>query len=65
MAGRSNSIRVIGGEFRGRRLSFADVPGLRPTADRLRETLFNWLQGRVEAAAGEQVQAGSGLHPPL
>ena len=60
MAGHSNSIRIIGGEFRGRRLSFADAPGLRPTADRLRETLFNWLQGRVEAAACLDLFAGSG-----
>ncbi|WP_457673843.1 16S rRNA (guanine(966)-N(2))-methyltransferase RsmD [Thiolapillus sp.] len=60
MAKRSNSIRLIGGEFRGRRLSFADLPGLRPTADRLRETLFNWLQGQVEGAACLDLFAGSG-----
>lgn len=60
MGGRSNSIRIIGGEFRGRRLSFASVPGLRPTADRLRETLFNWLQGQVEGAACLDLFAGSG-----
>ena len=60
MAGRSNSIRIIGGEFRGRRLSFADLPGLRPTADRLRETLFNWLQGKVEAAVCLDLFSGSG-----
>jgi 16S rRNA (guanine966-N2)-methyltransferase len=60
LAGRSNSIRIIGGEFRGRRLSFADVPDLRPTADRLRETLFNWLQGEVEGAACLDLFSGSG-----
>ncbi|BAO44955.1 16S rRNA (guanine(966)-N(2))-methyltransferase RsmD [Thiolapillus brandeum] len=60
MGGRSNSIRIIGGEFRGRRLSFANLPGLRPTADRLRETLFNWLQGQVEGAACLDLFAGSG-----
>jgi 16S rRNA (guanine966-N2)-methyltransferase len=57
---RSNSIRIIGGEFRGRRLGFPDIPGLRPTADRLRETLFNWLQGRTEAASCLDLFAGSG-----
>ena len=57
---RSNSIRIIGGEFRGRRLGFPDAPGLRPTADRLRETLFNWLQGKVEAADCLDPFAGSG-----
>jgi len=57
---RSNSIRIIGGAFRGRRLGFPDVPGLRPTADRLRETLFNWLQGQTEGADCLDLFAGSG-----
>jgi len=57
---RSNSIRIIGGEFRGRRLGFPDVSGLRPTADRLRETLFNWLQGETEGASCLDLFAGSG-----
>jgi len=57
---RSNSIRIIGGEFRGRRLGFPDVPDLRPTADRLRETLFNWLQGQAEGASCLDLFAGSG-----
>lgn len=57
---RSNSIRIIGGEFRRRRLRFPDVPGLRPTADRLRETLFNWLQTEVEGANCLDLFAGSG-----
>ena len=57
---RSNSIRIIGGSFRGRRLGFPDVPGLRPTADRLRETLFNWLQGQIEGASCLDLFAGSG-----
>jgi len=44
-AGRGRGgIRIIGGEWRGRRLAVADRPGLRPTADRVRETLFNWLR---------------------
>lgn len=39
----ANAIRIIGGRWRGRRLRFPDVPALRPTPDRVRETLFNWL----------------------
>jgi len=55
-----NRFRVIGGEWRGRRLAFPNVPGLRPTADSVRETLFNWLQGRVEGARCLDLFAGSG-----
>ena len=40
-SGKSNSVRIIGGDWRGRRLPVADVPGLRPSGDRARETLFN------------------------
>ena len=36
-------MRIIGGRMRGRRLTVPEVPGLRPTPDRVRETLFNWL----------------------
>ncbi|MET0044641.1 MAG: 16S rRNA (guanine(966)-N(2))-methyltransferase RsmD [Candidatus Thiodiazotropha sp. 6PLUC3] len=43
----ASQVRIIGGEHRGRRLPFADLPGLRPTGDRVRETLFNWLQPRI------------------
>jgi 16S rRNA (guanine966-N2)-methyltransferase len=39
----ANAIRIIGGQWRGRRLRFPAVPALRPTPDRVRETLFNWL----------------------
>ena len=39
----SNRVRIGGGEWRSRLLSFPDVPGLRPTPDRVRQTLFNWL----------------------
>lgn len=38
-----NQLRIIGGKWRGRKLSFPDIAGLRPTGDRIRETLFNWL----------------------
>ena len=58
--GRSNTVRIIGGEHRGRKLSFPDVKGLRPTADRVRETLFNWLQAEVPGAACLDLFAGSG-----
>ena len=40
---KTNQIRIIGGEWRSRRISFPDSAGLRPSADRVRETLFNWL----------------------
>ena len=40
-----NEVRIIGGAWRGRKIRFpADVPGLRPTPDRVRETVFNWLR---------------------
>ncbi|WJW75749.1 16S rRNA (guanine(966)-N(2))-methyltransferase RsmD [Thiohalobacter sp. IOR34] len=55
-----NQLRIIGGEWRGRRLPFADVPGLRPTPDRVRETLFNWLTPRIHGAACLDLFAGSG-----
>lgn len=44
---RSQDFRIIGGEWRGRRLNFADIAGLRPTTDRIRETVFNWLQPHI------------------
>lgn len=59
-AGRENRVRIIGGEHRGRKLSFPDVPGLRPTGDRIRETLFNWLQPRLPGASCLDLFAGSG-----
>ncbi len=58
--GSSNRLRIIGGRWRGRRLSFPDAPGLRPTADRVRETLFNWLQTRLPGARVLDAYAGSG-----
>jgi 16S rRNA (guanine966-N2)-methyltransferase len=59
-SGGSNSVRIIAGHWRGRRLSFPSVSGLRPTPDRVRETLFNWLQGLVEAEDCVDLFAGSG-----
>jgi len=58
-AGR-NSVRIIGGSWRGRRVHFPDSPGLRPTPDRVRETLFNWLQHSIAGARCLDLYAGSG-----
>ena len=41
--GAANRVRIIGGQYRRRLLDFPDGAGLRPTPDRVRETLFNWL----------------------
>ena len=54
------SVRIVGGSWRGRRLPFPVVEGLRPTPDRLRETLFNWLQGKLAGATVLDLFAGSG-----
>jgi 16S rRNA (guanine966-N2)-methyltransferase len=53
-------IRIIAGEYRGRRLSVPDRPGLRPTPDRVRETLFNWLGQSLEGLSCLDLFAGSG-----
>jgi 16S rRNA (guanine966-N2)-methyltransferase len=53
-------IRVIGGAMRGRRWRFPDVPDIRPTPDRVRETLFNWLGTHVVGARCLDLFAGSG-----
>jgi len=55
-----NQVRIIGGEHRGRKLSFPDLPGLRPSGDRIRETLFNWLQPVIVNARCLDLFAGSG-----
>lgn len=53
-------LRIIGGQWRGRVLTFPDVDGLRPTGDRIRETLFNWLMGYTAEARCLDLFAGSG-----
>lgn len=58
--GGPNRLRIIGGQWRGRKLSFPEVPGLRPTPDRVRETVFNWLQPIVPGARCLDLYAGSG-----
>jgi 16S rRNA (guanine966-N2)-methyltransferase len=56
----SNQLRIIGGQWRGRKLSFPTAEGLRPTADRVRETLFNWLSPSISGANCLDLFAGSG-----
>lgn len=53
-------LRLIGGQWRGRKLQFPLCDGLRPTGDRIRETLFNWLGAYVPDAVGADLFAGSG-----
>ena len=53
-------IRIIGGRWRGTRLDVAQSPGLRPTSDRVRETLFNWLSPMLHGARVLDLFAGSG-----
>ncbi|MGY3229665.1 16S rRNA (guanine966-N2)-methyltransferase [Luteibacter sp. HA06] len=56
----SGRVRIIGGTLRNSRLDVPDLPGLRPTADRVRETLFNWLQPVVGGARCLDLYAGTG-----
>ena len=56
----SGELRIIGGQLRGRKLAIADVPGLRPTTDRVRETVFNWLQFELVDTRCLDLFAGSG-----
>ena len=56
----SNSIRIISGQWRGRRLPVLDSAGLRPSTDRVRETLFNWLMYDVSNANCLDLFAGTG-----
>jgi 16S rRNA (guanine966-N2)-methyltransferase len=53
-------IRIIGGDFRGRKLPVRSAEGLRPTSDRMRETLFNWLQFDIAGMTCLDVFAGTG-----
>jgi len=56
----SNKLRIIGGEWRSRILTFSEQEGLRPTPDRVRETLFNWLGQYLHGKACLDLFAGSG-----
>lgn len=53
-------IRIIGGTYRGKKLHFPEVEGLRPTPDRIRETVFNWLMHDIRDARCLDAFAGSG-----
>ena len=55
-----NQLRIIGGDWKRRQLPFASIEGLRPTPDRVRETLFNWLMWEVQNAQVLDMCAGSG-----
>ena len=56
----ANHVRIIGGKYRSRILRFPDRPELRPTPDRVRETLFNWLGQDLSGKACLDLFAGSG-----
>lgn len=56
----SNQLRIIGGTWRSRRIAFPNVAGLRPSPDRVRETLFNWLAPIIEGSCCLDLYAGSG-----
>lgn len=56
----SNKLRIIGGNWRSRQITFDDAPGLRPTPARVRETLFNWLQMDIVKSRCLDLYAGSG-----
>jgi 16S rRNA (guanine966-N2)-methyltransferase len=58
--GRTGQLRIIGGRLRGRRLPVPDEPGLRPTTDRVRETLFNWLAADIPGSRCLDCFAGTG-----
>ncbi|HUV98554.1 MAG TPA: 16S rRNA (guanine(966)-N(2))-methyltransferase RsmD [Gallionella sp.] len=55
-----NKVRIIGGELRSRVISFPDTDGLRPTPDRVRETLFNWLGQTLYGRSCLDLFSGSG-----
>ncbi|MDH5228789.1 MAG: 16S rRNA (guanine(966)-N(2))-methyltransferase RsmD [Gammaproteobacteria bacterium] len=58
---KTNRVRLIGGDYRGRLISFPDAKGLRPSGDRIRETLFNWLQFEIAGRCCLDLFAGSGV----
>lgn len=55
-----NHLRIIAGKWRSRKISFTDKADIRPTLDRIKETLFNWLQGSINEARCLDLYAGSG-----
>lgn len=57
---KQGKVRIIAGRLRGSRLGVAERPGLRPSSDRVRETLFNWLQDRIVGRRCLDLFAGTG-----
>lgn len=57
----NQTLRIIGGNYRGRKITFPDVPDIRPTPNRIRETLFNWLTPYLPGAHCLEPFAGSGI----
>lgn len=55
-----SELRIIGGKWRSRKLTFPEIEGLRPTGDRIRETLFNWLAPDIQGSRVLDLFAGSG-----
>lgn len=60
LASKPGRLRIIAGQLKGSRLDVPDRPGLRPTPDRIRETLFNWLMPWIEGARCLDLFAGTG-----
>jgi 16S rRNA (guanine966-N2)-methyltransferase len=58
---KQGTVRIIAGQWRGRRLAVPDIKDLRPTPDRVRETLFNWLSPYIAGARCLDLFAGSGV----
>ena len=56
----AGQLRIVAGKWRSRLLQIADVPGLRPTSERIRETLFNWLAPNIHGAKCLDLCAGTG-----
>ena len=57
---RGNAVRIIGGKLRGKKITFPQASGVRPTSDRIRETVFNWLMHSIAGARCLDAFAGSG-----
>jgi 16S rRNA (guanine966-N2)-methyltransferase len=57
----TNRVRIIAGRWRGRRIHFPELEAVRPTPDRVRETVFNWLQAEIAGACCLDLFAGTGI----
>ena len=57
----NRTLRIIGGKWRGRKITFSDHTDLRPTTDRVRETLFNWLMNDIHGSHCLDLFSGSGI----